>query len=782
MRWLLLKDLQILKRSPLLVGVLIAYSVVVSLVAGLALSSGPGKPRVAFANLVPEDKSEVALGGRTVDATQYADKLFAKVEPIRVKTREQAIAKVKSGEALGALVVPADVTERLQGTLGLGGGGRPTVEVYYSAENPLKTQFVKDTIDATLAEANAAISAEVLKESAKYLNVIVAGGKVALPLVGSVDILGLRNARKIIDSALAGLPEDAPERVALEQVSRFAGLAADNLDLSKPILASISKPVQVKRIVVAGSDSSLSAFAAEVAVVASMMFVALLLAAGMLALEREENAFGRLVRGLISRTGLVTEKVGLAALAAFVITTVMLGILGRADRLRLHPRAAVARRARARRGGVRGDGGRDRRGHARGPLGVAGRVRGLAAGRGARADPERRGRRDALRRHPRGLGRVPVPPRPAGARRRHQRRHAAHAAAPPRRADAGVRRDRSRLAASLRVSPSTIARMAFPATRLRRLRATTGIRDLVRETELAARHLVYPMFVVHGSDSRTPIPTMPGIDHLSIRHAVQEAGEAAALGIPAVLLFGLPASKDEEGSGAWDDEGVIQLATRAIKAEHPDLLVITDLCLCEYTSHGHCGVLRADGVVDNDATLELLARTAVSQAAAGADAVAPSDMMDGRVGALRTALDEHDLAETPIIAYSAKFASAFYGPFREAADSAPQQGDRRGYQMDPANALEAEREAELDAAEGADVVMVKPALPYLDVIRRVKERTRLPVAAYNVSGEYAMIKAAAAAGLLDERAAVLEAMTGIRRAGADIVITYHAKDVARWLQ
>jgi porphobilinogen synthase len=324
--------------------------------------------------------------------------------------------------------------------------------------------------------------------------------------------------------------------------------------------------------------------------------------------------------------------------------------------------------------------------------------------------------------------------------------------------------------------------MAFPATRLRRLRATTGIRDMVRETELAARHLVYPMFVVSGSTGRTPIASMPGIDHLSIDAAVREAGEVHALGIPAVLLFGLPAAKDEEGSGAWDDEGVIQLATRAIKAAYPDLLVICDLCLCEYTSHGHCGVLRADGVVDNDATLELLARTAVSQAAAGADAVAPSDMMDGRVGALRAALDEHGLSETPIIAYSAKFASAFYGPFREAADSAPQQGDRRGYQMDPANALEAEREAELDAAEGADVVMVKPALPYLDVIRRVKERTRLPVAAYNVSGEYAMIKAAAAAGLLDERAAVLEALTGIRRAGADIVITYHAKDVARWLQ
>src|SRR4051812_31579184 len=289
------------------------------------------------------------------------------------------------------------------------------------------------------------------------------------------------------------------------------------------------------------------------------------------------------------------------------------------------------------------------------------------------------------------------------------------------------------------------------------------------------------MFVVAGGERRTPIPTMPGIDHLSIDGAVEEAGEAAALGIPGVLLFGLPADKDEQGSGAWDDEGVVQLATRAIKAAYPDLLVIADLCLCEYTSHGHCGVLRDDGVVDNDRTLELLARTAVAQAEAGADAVAPSDMMDGRVGALRAALDEHGLSETPIIAYSAKYASAFYGPFRVAADSAPQQGDRKGYQMDPANALEAVREAQLDVDEGADIIMVKPALPYLDIIRRVKDATGMPVAAYNVSGEYSMVKAAAAQGLLDERTAVLEALTGIRRAGADIVITYHAKDVARWL-
>jgi len=324
--------------------------------------------------------------------------------------------------------------------------------------------------------------------------------------------------------------------------------------------------------------------------------------------------------------------------------------------------------------------------------------------------------------------------------------------------------------------------MPFPQTRLRRLRTTRALRGLVRETSLAPGDFVYPMFVAHGVDRRAPIDAMPGIDHLSIAHAVHEAGEAESLGIPAVLLFGLPAAKDEEGSGAWDDEGVVQLATRAIKEAHPELLVITDVCLCEYTSHGHCGVVRPDGAVDNDATLELLARTAVSQARAGADMIAPSDMMDGRVGFIRAALDEDGHADTPIMAYSAKFASAFYGPFRVAADSAPAFGDRRGYQMDPANGNEAVREARLDIGEGADIVMVKPALPYLDLIRRIKVRTGIPLAAYNVSGEYAMIKAAAAAGYLDERAAVLEALTGIRRAGADIVITYHAKEAARWLQ
>jgi porphobilinogen synthase len=326
--------------------------------------------------------------------------------------------------------------------------------------------------------------------------------------------------------------------------------------------------------------------------------------------------------------------------------------------------------------------------------------------------------------------------------------------------------------------------MPFPQTRLRRLRQTPVLRDLVRETRLDPGDFVMPLFVDANPthpNQRTPIEAMPGVDRLSISAAVEEAGEIASLGIPAVLLFGIPDHKDEEGTGAYDDEGIVQLATRAIKQAHPDLLVMTDVCLCEYTSHGHCGLLRTDGSVDNDSSVDLIARTAVSQARAGADVVAPSDMMDGRIGAVRAALDEEGLGDTPIVAYSAKFASAFYGPFREAADSTPAFGDRRAYQMDPANGDEAVREALLDVEEGADVVMVKPALPYLDVIRRVKESTRLPVAAYNVSGEYAMIKAASAAGMLDERAAVLEALTSIRRAGADIVITYHAKDAARWL-
>ena len=323
---------------------------------------------------------------------------------------------------------------------------------------------------------------------------------------------------------------------------------------------------------------------------------------------------------------------------------------------------------------------------------------------------------------------------------------------------------------------------SFPRTRLRRLRRTGALRDLVRETTVAASDLVLPIFVEEGLEGAAPISSMPGVSRHGIASAVDEAGEALALGVPAVILFGIPAEKDADGSSAWDDEGAVQLATRAIKAAHPDVVVLTDVCLCEYTDHGHCGRLRPDGSVDNDASLDLLARTAVSHARAGADAVAPSDMMDGRVGAIRTALDEEGFTDTPIVAYSAKFASAFYGPFREAAGSTPAFGDRRSYQMDPGNSDEALREVLLDVQEGADVVMVKPAVPYLDVLWRVKQETRLPVAAYHVGGEYVMIKAAAATGHLDERTAVLETLTAIRRAGADIVITYYAKDAAAWLK
>jgi porphobilinogen synthase len=321
--------------------------------------------------------------------------------------------------------------------------------------------------------------------------------------------------------------------------------------------------------------------------------------------------------------------------------------------------------------------------------------------------------------------------------------------------------------------------MAFPVTRMRRLRRTAGVRDLVRETRVAPADLIQPFFVRHGSGEEE-IPSMPGQYHLSVDRLVDRASEAYASGVRAVIVFGLPARKDEAASEAFDDEGIVQMAVRALRARVPDLVVMTDVCLCQYTSHGHCGIIQ-DGDVANDVTLEVLADTAVSHARAGADVVAPSDMMDGRVAAIRASLDSEGFEDTSILAYSAKYASAFYGPFRDAAHSAPSMGDRRGYQMDPANAREAIREALLDVEEGADMVMVKPALPYLDVLRSLRDQTRVPLAAYQVSGEYAMIAAAAAQGLVDERAAVLEALTAIRRAGADMVITYHAARAAQWL-
>ncbi|HEY9869641.1 MAG TPA: porphobilinogen synthase [Candidatus Obscuribacterales bacterium] len=330
-----------------------------------------------------------------------------------------------------------------------------------------------------------------------------------------------------------------------------------------------------------------------------------------------------------------------------------------------------------------------------------------------------------------------------------------------------------------RKSTATVS-AAYPKVRMRRLRSSAALRSMVRETHLRLESLIYPFFVVEGTNVRVPISAMPGIHQQSIDQMLREADQAVALGVNAVILFGIPDKKDSEASGAWREDGIVQKATRALKARFPNLIVVADTCLCEYMDHGHCGIV-ADGRVLNDPSLSILQRTAVSQAAAGADIVAPSDMMDGRVEAIRQALDGEGFDHVPIMAYSSKYASALYGPFREAAQSAPQFGDRTTYQMDPANAREALREIELDIQEGADIVMVKPALPYLDIITRARTLTNLPIAAYNVSGEYSMVKAAAANGWIDERRVVLELLTGIVRAGADLIITYHAKDVAGWL-
>ena len=317
--------------------------------------------------------------------------------------------------------------------------------------------------------------------------------------------------------------------------------------------------------------------------------------------------------------------------------------------------------------------------------------------------------------------------------------------------------------------------------RPRRLRRSENIRAMVRETELSVKDFVYPIFVVPGENIKEEIPSMPGCFHLSVDRAIEQAKELSALGIPSVEVFGLPEYKDEIGSSAWDATSPVQRAIAAIKKAEPALIVVGDVCLCQYTSHGHCGKLSGHEV-ENDATLPLLARTAVSQAEAGADIVAPSDMMDGRIAALREALDENGFSQVSIMSYAVKYASGYYGPFRDAADSAPSFGDRRAYQMDPANVREAMKEVALDLAEGADIIMVKPALAYLDVVRRVREAIDRPVAVYNVSGEYAMVKAAAANGWIDEKRIVLETLTGMKRAGADIIITYHAIDAAKWLQ
>ncbi|HEY9789790.1 MAG TPA: porphobilinogen synthase [Candidatus Obscuribacterales bacterium] len=330
-------------------------------------------------------------------------------------------------------------------------------------------------------------------------------------------------------------------------------------------------------------------------------------------------------------------------------------------------------------------------------------------------------------------------------------------------------------------TPEAVAAPSLPLrTRMRRLRSSPGMRAMVRETHIRLEKLIYPLFIVEGRGVKTPISSMPGIHQQSIDEMLKECEQLVDAGLSSVILFGIPSHKDSQATGAWQNDGIVQRATGAIKERFPQMMVVADTCLCEYMDHGHCGIV-ADGKILNDPSVEILARAAVSQAQAGADIIAPSDMMDGRIGAIRKALDESGFQDVALMAYSAKFASGFYGPFREAAESAPQFGDRTTYQMDPANGREALREIELDIAEGADIVMVKPAMPYLDIVSQARQLTNLPIAAYNVSGEYSMVKAAAANGWIDEKRVVLEILTGIFRAGADLVITYHARDLAKWL-
>ena len=437
---------------------LVIYPAVIAVLFGFALSGGPEKPRVAFANLVEPGESTFEVGGSTLDVADYAGRLFESIEPIEVDSREEAIQKVRDGEALGALVIPPDATERLRSTLGLGGGEPPTVEVYYNAEDPVKRRFVEATIESRLAEANAALSEVVLREAATYIDVIVSGGEIPLPLVGAVQILGLERSKAIIDGVADGLPEDSPDRAALEQVSRFAGLAGENLDVSQPILASIGSPVNVKQTVVKGDRTPLDAFAVALAVTVSLMFVTLLLAAGLLALEREEQAFGRLVRGLVSRTALLTEKVVLSALCAVAVTLLMLFGLAAFVGLDWSRVPAWLAALSGRRARLRGDGGRDRRPGARGPGGDA-------AGHPARpADrlpgPGAVGQRGsgALRRDQRHLGAVPVRSGPGGARPRHQRRRAAGAAAPSSGACTRIWRSSADRAAALRLDSTLCSR------------------------------------------------------------------------------------------------------------------------------------------------------------------------------------------------------------------------------------------------------------------------------------------------------------------------------------
>ena len=641
MRWLLLKDLQLLRRSPLVTALLVIYPIVLAVLIGLAISRSPEKPRVAFLNQIPKSTG-LSLGDTGGFSQEEArSRLCAKIECVTASSRADVEQKVKDGEVLGGLILPPDFLSKLQGELTTNSSQPATVEVLVNQDDPLKAQIVDDRISSLLNQANLLLSAKITDVAVNYEQLLANGGEFEIPFLDqTVHILGLERSEQILRSVQSTLPPAQRGQVA--QVTDFARLARQNLALANQLLSSIRQPIAVDKQVVGGNIPPLDTFAVAVAAAVTLLFVTVLLVSGSLALEREENTFTRLTRGLVSREGLLLEKAvardggrpgGDAADAARDHALPV-------DRLepdlpdRPRDPAGGGRLVRARP--------RDRSSSQGGSGQRAPRLRPRASGGVHLAGAFGDGQQGAPRRDPRDRGRLPLPPGPGRPLRRALR--LGSGPRPPVPAPGAAHRRLSRAGAEPRRfarkrwvalgatgTRPRIRQVSFPATRLRRLRRTEPLRDLVRETELTPEHLVQPLFITAGEGVREPIASMPGMERLSISEAVAEVTEIAAAGIRAVLLFGIPASKDEVGSEAYDDEGVVQMAVRALKEAHPEVVVITDVCLCEYTSHGHCGIVR-EGEVDNDLTIELLAKTAISHAAAGADAVAPSDMMDGRVG------------------------------------------------------------------------------------------------------------------------------------------------------
>ncbi len=756
---LLRKDLRVLRRSPLLLGALVAYPIVIALLVGLVAGYAAAKPRVAF---VDDDNlpQVIVVGGHRFHIQTVIDDVAKQVTLVRLSDAEAA-RELDNGKVVATITVPPGFLGDLETTvvsphliLKTGSGGLA----------PRVTQQVQSLV----YQLNQKLQGGYIAANLAFVKLLLHGGHGKF--VGKqFDVLGLDRTSQ----ELAKLPQS--KRVVA--IANFVRQAKEGLAQTGEALRATANPIALQQATSHGRTWLLSAQVQSYGIAVTVTFLALLLAAGTTAAERDEGTIGRLRRGLVSLGQLVWSKVALAAVVGLVLGAAIAILFGdrRRRRRRHRGRAVGPPAAPPRRRGPR-CGRRRRRGHA---------ARGARARGAHRVAPRRADRpagglprpRAARRRAARVLGQPLPAVRARGpALRRRALRH--EPVARGRRGSGLARGDRRGLVGAGPPGRAySFGVSSFPEVRLRRFRRTGGLRGLVRETRLSLDQFVMPLFVAPEALRDEALPAM---SRVTVDGLLREVEDLVRLGVRAVILFGIPDEKDEEATGAWEEDGIVQQALRALRPEFPDLVLVTDVCLCEYTSHGHCGVI-VDGEVHNDRSLELLARTAVSHAEAGADVVAPSDMMDGRVRALREALDDHSFESTPILSYAAKYASAFYGPFREAAGSSPSFGDRRGYQMDPANVREALRECELDLDEGADALIIKPALPYLDVIRAAREAFDAPIAAYNVSGEYAMVKAAARSGWLDERQAALESLTAIKRAGADLIISYWTKDLAAWL-